>query len=296
MTSSSFQKAFQQLRIWGSVVKFSHTIFALPFALAMYFIVLRFQTFQIDQLFWILVALVSARTAAMGYNRLIDRYIDARNARTSEREVASGRVSISSVSLLVALSSLIFILAAAALGRHCLYLSPLVLLVLLGYSWTKRFTAAAHLVLGLALACAPGGVWYALTAQFNWLPVWLMLAVLCWVAGFDILYSCQDLEFDKEEGLFSVPAKFGIENAFKIAWYLHLSSLVLLCTFGLLAGLNWPYYVGLAVFAAILISQHYLINPRDLKRIDAAFFNRNGLAACVYFLAVMLEYLYTRLL
>lgn len=285
--SSNASCALSQLRSVGSLIKFSHTVFALPFALSMLIIVMRDYPVSIVQLGWILTALVSARAAAMALNRLVDRDIDALNPRTREREIPAGKLSVTQVRVFLTLSTVVFVGSAWALGTHCLVLSPLVLLVLFAYSWTKRFTAQSHIVLGLALALAPGGVWYALTAQVALLPFLMMTAVLLWVAGFDILYSCQDVEFDRAQGLFSLPALLGVTRAFLIARILHFVALVPLVLLGLEAKLGASYYVGLSLFALTLLSQHMIVSPSNLARIDAAFFTRNGVASLIFFVAVV---------
>jgi 4-hydroxybenzoate polyprenyltransferase len=197
--------AVSSVRNISNVVAFPHTIFALPFALAMAVVVARSYPVSLRQIVFIVLALVTARTAAMGFNRILDRRIDALNTRTKGREIPAGVMSVSSVAALVVMSALVFFHSSYCLGWHCLLLSPVVLGWLLFYSYTKRFTSGAHFVLGVALALAPGGVWFALTGIYSWQPVWMMVGVLCWVAGFDIMYSCQDLIFDRQQGLHSVP-------------------------------------------------------------------------------------------
>lgn len=276
-----------EIFVWGRLVKFSHTIFAMPFALAMLVVTGRYVTISLSQVLWILAALVSARTAAMAWNRLVDRHLDAQNPRTSMRELPSGLLKARSVLLLVLLSSAFFILSAAFLGYVCLLLSPFILLYLFFYSWTKRFTAYSHIVLGGALAMAPGGVWVALTGQAAILPLWLMLAVLCWVAGFDILYACQDESFDRAKRLYSFPVRFGIAASLHISQLLHSLAIICLCVFGIAAGLHWVYFTGVAVFSLLVLSQHRLVSPENLSRIDAAFFIRNGLASFLFFFFVL---------
>lgn len=275
--------------LWGRVVKFSHTIFAMPFALSMLLIAARDYPLSVAQLAWIVAALVTARTAAMSFNRLVDAEIDERNPRTCSREIPSGQVSRASVLLLLLFSSALFLLSAAMLGTHCLALAPLVLGTMFFYSLTKRFTQYSHFVLGLSLALAPGGVWYALSAEIAWLPVPLMIGILLWVSGFDVLYSCQDTEFDRQHGLRSLPARYGNAAAFRAAKILHALCVPAFAVFGLLAGLGVSYWIGLAAFAIVLASQYRLISADDLSKIDAAFFNRNGLASVLILLAVALD-------
>lgn len=278
----------QEIVIWGKLVRFSHTIFAMPFALSMFVYVSSFTPVHSGQFVAIVIALIAARTAAMTFNRIVDRDIDRLNPRTREREIPSGVVSLRSAWMLWALSCCAFLLSAWALGLHCLVLAPFVLAILCYYSWAKRFTSWAHIVLGLSLAMAPGGVWYALTGQAAWLPVWMMLGVLFWVAGFDILYSCQDIEFDRTQSLWSVPAYFGENTAFSFARLFHVIAVGCLAAFGYQARLSGAFWMGLAVFAILLCQQHLLVGPGNLKKIDAAFFTKNGLASVVFFAAVLL--------
>lgn len=282
-------RARQRLVSYGQLVRFSHTVFALPFALSMAVFVSRDFPVTAAQIVFILVALVSARTAAMSFNRLVDRHIDARNPRTCTREIPAGNVSVLGATVFFLVSCAVFCVAAALLGHHCLVLSPLVLLILLGYSLTKRFTSAAHFVLGLALACAPGGVWYALTGTFALLPIWMMCGVLFWVAGFDVLYSLQDYEFDRSQGLFSIPVRVGQHKALIIARAAHLLSLCLFIVFGVSAGLGVVYGMTTVCFGAALLSQHLTISPNALDRIESAFFTRNAWASVIFFLGMLLE-------
>lgn len=282
-------RALRQLLLWGSLVRFSHTIFALPFALSMVVYLSRFHSISAAQLCWLIGALVSARTSAMSFNRYVDRVIDGRNPRTAGRELPAGKVSAGSVILLCGLSAALFFFSAAMLGRHCLILAPAVLLVLLGYSLTKRFTSGAHFVLGLALACAPGGVWYALTAEFAWLPVWMMLGVLMWVAGFDILYSLQDHQFDRSQGLFSLPSRVGVRGAVWGSRVAHLFSTLFFVIFAIQAQLGIWSWIGLLLFSCALFSQHLKISADRPDQIEATFFTRNAWASVVYLAGMVLD-------
>jgi 4-hydroxybenzoate polyprenyltransferase len=280
---------FHSVREWGALVKFSHTIFALPFAMSMLVVVLRDFQITLSQFFWVLACLVTARTAAMAFNRVVDRDIDAENPRTKERHLPAGKIAVKSATTLIVLSGIIFLASSAALGIHCLILAPFVLGILFLYSYTKRFTAFSHIVLGLCLSLAPGGVWYALTATVALLPIYLMLGVLFWVAGFDILYSCQDEEFDRSRSLKSVPAVFGLRNAFFLSLLFHFFTIASFVQFGIAARLGTVYFVSLLLFSVVLISQHFVVRPANLERIDAAFFNRNGIASVLFFLGVLLD-------
>jgi 4-hydroxybenzoate polyprenyltransferase len=283
------RKITQEVKTWGSLVKFSHSIFALPFAVSMAVIVWKDFPVTGWQLLYILVAVVSARTAAMAFNRLLDRKIDARNPRTQSRELPRGVVSIGSVIGLLLLSSFIFLGAASLLGAHCAILAPVVLALLLFYSWSKRFTSLSHLILGLSLGCAPGGVWYALRGTVALEPVLLMCGVTLWVAGFDILYACQDEAFDRAQGLHSIPASIGVDKALKLSFILHLISLTAFGGFALSVGLGPLFYLGFIIFSYAIIGQHRLVSAGDLSRINAAFFTRNGLASVIFLLAVVLD-------
>lgn len=276
-----------RVRVWGSLVKFSHSVFALPFAMGMLVVAAHRAPVTIAKLLLMLVAIVSARTAAMAWNRLIDRHIDAANPRTAVRELPRGEVSATSVWQLVFISSIVFLWASWMLGWHCFVLAPIVLLVLLGYSLTKRFTPYSHLVLGLCLSAAPGGVWYATVGTIELTPLILMSAVLCWTAGFDILYSLQDEQFDRGAGLFSIPSKFGIGRAYLISAALHVACLVLLVWFGLFVGLGALYFVCLGGFGALLVRQQ-VIARRSIAEIDPQFFANNGYASVIFLIATLL--------
>jgi 4-hydroxybenzoate polyprenyltransferase len=258
-----------------SLVTFSHTVFALPFALLAAVLAARGAP-PSGTLLWILVAMVGARSAAMAFNRIADRAIDARNPRTLSREIPAGRVSVGSASAFCAVSAAIFVLAAWRLNPLCLALSPVALLVVLGYSFTKRVTALSHLVLGLALAIAPVGAWIAVTGAFALVPVVLGLAVLFWVAGFDVIYSLQDEAFDRAHGLFSLPARLGARGALAISTAFHAVSLTLLFLVFFLANGGISFGVGVVLAGLFLIRQHALVRPGDLSRVDGAFFTANG--------------------
>ncbi len=276
----------KRLADFGSFVKFTHSVFALPFALSMLFIIDQYYLITKESVLLILVALVAARSAAMAYNRLIDYDIDRQNPRTANRELPRGVISLKEARIFFIAATAIFILAAALLNPLCLILSPIALVVLLGYSWTKRFTPYSHLVLGASLALAPGGVWVALTGSVDLAPVPLMLAVLTWVAGFDIIYACQDEDFDRAHGLASIPARWGQRRAFFFSHTLHMLSLALLIGNGLIFDLGVIYYCGCALFATGLLRQHLLVGPHRLERLDAAFFTTNGIISVLFALFV----------
>ncbi len=258
-----------------SLVVFAHTVFALPFAL-LSAVLAAGGVPDGRTLLWILVAMVGARSAAMSFNRIVDRRIDARNPRTARREIPAGVVSPAAAALFCAGSAALFVLAAAQLNRLCLYLSPVALAIVLGYSYAKRVTPFAHLFLGLALAIAPVGAWVAVTGAFALPPVLLGFAVLFWVAGFDVIYSLQDEEFDRAEGLRSIPARFGAARALQIARLFHGATLVLLYAVFLAVSGGWLFGAAVVVAGLFLVRQHRLVSPGDLSRVNAAFFTANG--------------------
>ncbi len=261
-----------------SLVKFSHSIFALPFALQAAWLAAGGLP-SAWQSIWILVALVAARTAAMAFNRLADRELDRANPRTAGRELPSGVVSVLEARVVVLLSAAVFIGAAWALGPLPGRLALPVLAVLLGYSYVKRVSAAAHLVLGLALALAPLGAWVAIRGVIDAaiLPILALAgAVWAWVSGFDLIYACQDADHDRAVGLHSIPARLGVARALSLARLLHILAVALLATFTLLAGLGWIYGGSVAAVAVLLVWEHRLVSPEDLSRVDMAFFTLNG--------------------
>lgn len=271
------------LRDFLSLVVFAHTVFALPFAL-LSAILAAGGVPAGRTLLWILAAMVGARSAAMSFNRIVDRHVDAKNPRTARREIPAGVVSPAAAALFCAASAALFVVAAAQLNPLCLYLSPVALAVVLGYSYAKRFTAAAHLVLGLSLAIAPVGAWVAVTGAFALAPVLLGLAVVFWVAGFDVIYSLQDEEFDRREGLRSIPARFGAPRALQIARLFHGATLVLFYAVFLAVDGGWLFGGAVVVAGAFLVRQHRLVSPGDLTRVDAAFFTANGWLSVAFLL------------
>jgi 4-hydroxybenzoate polyprenyltransferase len=269
------------------MVRFSHSLFALPFALTSAALAARDGGITAWQVLWIVVAMVGARSAAMGFNRLADHWIDAKNPRTAGRELPKGVLSRAEVALFVFASAASLVLAAALLNPLCLALSPVALLIVFGYSYTKRFTALSHLALGLALAVAPVGAWLAIRGSFDRLPIVLGLAVLAWVAGFDTIYACQDAEFDRREGLHSLPARVGVRASLMIARGLHVVAVVLLASLYWLAPLHPLYLLGVAVIAGLLVYEHSLVSPADLSRVMQAF-NLNGWVSLGYFASTLL--------
>ena len=276
-----------------SLVKFSHTIFALPFALLGFTLgILDAGSWSWRQLLLVVLCMVFARSAAMAFNRWLDRDIDGKNPRTAVREIPAGTISSRAALAFVVINCLLFVGAAGLLNSLCLLLSPIALLVILGYSYTKRFTYLCHFVLGLGLALAPVGAYLAVTAQWAVLPVLYGLVVLLWVAGFDIIYALQDEHFDREEELYSIPVRLGTVNALRLGRILHLLCALTLGVAVYLQLTGYGVFAALTLLAALvfggcLIYQHSLVRPHDLSRIDLAFFTTNGLASLVFGLLVI---------
>jgi 4-hydroxybenzoate polyprenyltransferase len=263
------------------MIAFKHTVFALPFAVMSLVTATGPEWPTVRVWLWVVAAMVSARTAAMTFNRLADHRIDAQNPRTSGRALPAGRLSRRFAWGVTAVSATLFLLAAAMLNRLCLALAPPTLAVLLGYSYAKRFTSASHLWLGLALGIAPVGAWIAVTGTLDWPPVVLGAAVMVWVAGFDIIYSLQDESFDRDRGLRSLPASLGGSRALLMARLLHLAALLGFVGFAIAAGGGWIRMAAVAAAGALLVWQHRLVSPRDLRAVDAAFFTANGMLSVV---------------
>jgi len=257
------------------MIKFSHTLFALPFAVLAAVLAAGGWP-SAPTLVKILAAMVGARSAAMAHNRLVDRHLDAANPRTASRALPAGALSVGFVRVFLALSVAVFLAAAASLNRLTLLLSPVALALLLLYSYTKRFTALSHLVLGLCLGIAPVGAWIAVRGEFARLPVLLGLGVLFWTAGFDVIYSLQDEEHDRRSGLHSIPARYGARRALWISGLFHLVMSVLLVAVWRLSGGGWLFLAGVVATVAALAYQHAIVRPGDLSRVDAAFFTANG--------------------
>ncbi|MGD8967256.1 MAG: UbiA-like polyprenyltransferase [Anaerolineae bacterium] len=262
------------------LIKFEHTVFALPFAYLGMLLAPEEGWPTWPQFLWITVAMASARTLAMGANRIIDRSLDARNRRTAGRPLASGRVSVSTALVGTALSALILTAAAWRLGPLPLALLPGAALFLVGYSWTKRFTWLSHFMLGFTDGLAPMGAWAAVRGSLftaGDLPAWLLLgAVTMWIGGFDLIYACQDVAFDRREGLHSIPARFGVAAGLRASIVCHVATTALLLWLGWWVGLGWPYWLGMLVVTGLLAYEHSLVRPDDLSRVNVAFFNING--------------------
>ncbi len=271
------------------LVKFEHTLFAMPFAMMSLLVATNGRP-GLDTLLWVVVAMVGARSAAMAFNRLVDRHHDARNPRTAERHIPAGEVSLRGAAVFTLIAAAILVFAASRLNTLCLALSPVALLVVLGYSYTKRFTRWAHLALGLGLAVAPVGAWLAATGSFAAFPLWLAGAVMFWVGGFDVIYSCQDVDFDRREGLHSLPVAVGVAGALRAARALHgLSVVCLAAAFVGSPVLGAASLVGVAVMALLLIQEHRLVCGGDLSRIDKAFFVINSWIGAAVLCCVLID-------
>jgi len=287
MTTATAATPWHRLRLTLEMIKFEHSVFALPYALTGALLAWRESGYTsaglLLRLGCIVLAMVGARSAAMTFNRLVDADIDARNPRTRMRQLPAGTLSRGFAMAFFAASCALFVLAAALLGPLCLKLSPLALGVVLVYSWTKRFTSLSHLALGFALGIAPAAAWIAVAGTLDWRICWLTAAVTLWTAGFDIIYACQDYEFDRREGLFSLPARLGIGGALWVARAFHLAMIVSLAALALALGLGVAAWLGIAVVAALIVWEHRLVHADDLSRIDAAFFTMNGYISVLFF-------------
>lgn len=298
-----------------SLVKFSHTIFAMPFALIGFFLGLttpyNFYSFHTqlslnDSVGWnenytgdffsprilykfllVIICMITARSAAMAFNRYLDRSFDAKNPRTAIREIPKGIISADSALRFTIGCCIIFILTTYFINPICFFLSPVALFVILFYSYTKRFTPLCHLVLGLGLSLAPIGAYLAVTGKFNLLPVLFSFAVVFWVSGFDVIYALQDVEFDQSQQLYSIPAVLGKNKGLKVSSLLHVLSAICVITAGVYGHFHWVYWIGIAVFIGMLIYQHSIVAPHDLSRVNIAFMTANGIASVVFAVLVI---------
>jgi 4-hydroxybenzoate polyprenyltransferase len=270
-----------RLATYASFVRFSHSAFALPFALVGALLATRYVAFDWTRFIWIGACMVTARSAAMGFNRLVDAGFDARNPRTAARELPSGRMSVREARIFVVVSTMAFILSAAMLGPLCLALAPVALAIVFWYSLAKRYTAFTQAYLGLAMAVAPVGGWIAAGGPASAEPWLLGLAIACWVAGFDIIYACQDVEFDRQEGLRSIPVKYGIPTALRISRLLHAATVLILAFVGGMAALNGIYVAGVVAVGLLLWWEQSLVSPADLSQVKRAF-DLNGWVGVLY--------------
>ncbi len=289
-----------------SLIKFSHTVFAMPFAMIGFFLAIlriNFTTFDIpgwhtviyppgflaNRFLLVLICMVTARSAAMAFNRYLDRKWDALNPRTATREIPKGIITPKNALVFTILSCMLFTTTTFFINRICFYLSPVTLAVVLGYSYTKRFTPLCHLILGLGLSLAPIGAYLAVTGVFHWLPILFSIAVICWVSGFDIIYALQDEEFDKANRLYSIPAWLGKAKALRVSEILHLLSAAAVMAAGKWGHFGWLYWIGVLVFGGMLLYQHSIVKPNDLRRVNLAFMTANGIASVVFAVFVITD-------
>ncbi len=274
-----------------SLVLFAHTIFAMPFAFIGFFLAINTtnHSFSFKKLVFVIMCMVFARNAAMAFNRYLDRNFDAINPRTAQRDLPAGRIPAKNALLFTLVNCLLFVLTAFFINKLCFYLSPAALAVILGYSYTKRFTPLCHLVLGAGLGLAPLGAYLAVTGEFAILPVCFALAVLCWVAGFDIIYALLDDEFDKQHNLFSIPAVFGRKKALLVSTLLHCACVIFIIYPAIYAHLGYFYFAGIVFFIGLLIYQHRLVSPHDLSKVNLAFGTTNGIASVIFAVFFLLD-------
>ena len=276
--------------LYLKMIKIAHSVFALPFAFTGA-VLAAAGVPSGRQLFWIAVAMVGARSGAMGLNRIIDRKIDAENPRTKNREIPSGKIRVRDAALFTVISFAVMITAAYNLNPLCLMLSPVAIAVLIAYSYTKRFTWMSHFVLGIAISAAPLGAWIAVRGTFDAEILPLSIGVVFWLAGFDVLYALQDMEFDKGYGLNSIPQRFGIKKSLLMSRLFHLITWILMCFTGVLSHLGPVYWLGMFIVAGLLIYEHSLVKPDDLSKLDMAFFNMNGYISIAVFVFTLVSLL-----
>jgi len=295
-----------------SLIKFSHTIFAMPFAMIGFFIGMKTGLFEINILkkhpgidaesrdilylgnsaklfILVILCMIFARSAAMAFNRYLDKNFDAKNPRTEIREIPAGVIKANNALLFTMVSSLLFVVCSFFINRICFYLSPIALLIVLGYSYTKRFTPLCHLILGLGLSLAPIGAYLAVTGKFDLLPILFSLTVLFWVSGFDVIYALQDEEFDKENKLYSIPASLGKAKALRVSELLHLLCATMVVAAGYYGNFGWLYWIGTAIFVLMLGYQHSIVKPNDLRKVNIAFMTANGIASVVFAIFVIAD-------
>ncbi|MFH0865557.1 MAG: UbiA-like polyprenyltransferase [Bacteroidota bacterium] len=282
---------FSSVSKYLSLVKFAHTVFALPFALIGFFLGTAQSSGPVSYKLFLLIILcmVFARSTAMGFNRYLDRSIDKKNPRTSKREIPAGKISPVAALIFTIISALAFVTTTFFINPLCFYLSPIALMVVMGYSYTKRFTPLCHLILGLGLALAPTGAYFAVIPHFATEPLLYSLAVLFWVSGFDIIYALQDIEFDKSQNLKSIPVIIGIKKSLIISVFFHLITAILIIYSGINLDFGLYYWMGSAIFIVLLIYQHLIIKPSDLSRINQAFATLNGFASVVFGIFAIIE-------
>ncbi len=285
------RKIFERTVTFGRMVRFSHTLFALPFALTSVVLASFSHRVTPAKIIWIVVAMVGARSAAMGFNRIVDREFDAMNPRTKNREIPAAKVSVGEATIFVIAASLLLVFAAHELNLLCFYLSPVALAFVFFYSFTKRFTWLSHVFLGLGMGLAPLGAWLGIAGEFQLVPIMLGLTVVAWGAGFDIIYSLQDLDHDDEVGLFSMPKSLGVGKALLVSSALHATAFLLLISLKFILPLGGIYLIGLAIVGITLFYQHKIVKPDDLSKLNIAFFNMNAYLSVGLFLFTLIDVL-----
>ena len=279
------------MKKYFSLVLFAHTVFAMPFAFIGFFLAISVtgQEFNWLKLLLMILCMIFARNAAMAFNRYLDREIDAQNPRTAIRDIPSGKISANEALIFTIANSILFILTTLLINKLCFYLSPVALAVVLGYSYTKKFTPLCHLILGLGLALAPIGAYLVVAGQFAMLPIYFSLAVLCWVSGFDIIYALQDEEFDRQNNLKSIPAWLGKKKALNVSSIFHVLAVIFVTMPYIVSSFSWFYLSGVLFFIILLIYQHQLVKPNDLSKVNRAFFTTNGIASVVFAIFFLLD-------
>jgi 4-hydroxybenzoate polyprenyltransferase len=282
------------MKKYFSLVTFSHTIFAMPFAFIGFFLAVSTtpHPFDLTKLLLMLLCMVFARNSAMAFNRYLDRDIDALNPRTKVRDIPAGRISPTAALIFTLVNCALFVITTWFINRICFYLSPVALLVVLGYSATKRFTALCHLVLGVGLSLAPIGAYLVVAGEFAMLPVFFSLAVVCWVSGFDIIYALQDEGFDRDHKLHSIPSVLGTSRALAVSTFLHVLSAIFVILPAVYTTVGVPYYIGILVYCSMLVYQHRLVKPNDLSRVNFAFMTTNGIASVVFAVFFLIDRLW----
>lgn len=289
-----------RIRNYLSLIKFSHTVFALPFAMIGFFLGIFGTKFMHEdkspgtrilliRFLLVLICMVTARSAAMAFNRYLDRHFDTRNPRTAIREIPRGIIAPNRAFRFVIICCLLFMITCWFINPFCFYLSPVALFIILFYSYTKRFTALCHIVLGIGLSLAPIGAFLAVTGRFELLPLLFSCAVICWVSGFDIIYAMQDVEFDRSENLYSIPAAVGRKHSLLVSGILHLISAVFIFIAGFIGGFGIWYWAGMVLFSGMLIYQHTLVKSDDLSRVNLTFMTNNGIASVVFAIFVIAD-------
>jgi 4-hydroxybenzoate polyprenyltransferase len=276
----------KKFKVFLEMIKFEHTLFALPFAYMgaiLGSMVLNDALPNWEQIGWITLAMVGARSAAMGLNRVIDKVIDAKNPRTAGRAIPAGLLSSKEVLLFIAVALVLLFFATSQLNKLCMELLPIAVFFLVIYSYTKRFTWACHLILGLTIALAPLGGWVAVTGKIDMVSLVFYFTVAFWTAGFDVIYACQDIEFDRKEGLYSIPSRFGIPKALLLAKLFHVLTAIGFMSLYFLTDLSWVYFAGIIIAYLILIYEHRLVSPKDLSKLNTAFFTMNGVLSVLMF-------------